>query len=217
MFLLPLDLFPKNLGNAIFAELCRSLPPPADDSPEARDARDAIAMTHLAAFRPAGAEEAMLAVRIVATEAHARDSLRLAAACADDVRQMMRCRNQAATMMREADRARKELRLCQIARARAQALALATEVSSRVAAAPDPKPAAAAPPEAPKQAEDVVVDFPGEAQRPRRREEPARGPATGRPREDARDHAVVTAVIHANGHAPRGLGGSAIDADCHVS
>ena len=110
--MLPFRHLPPALAREVFAHLCDCLPPPRDESQAARDARDTIAMAEVVGYDPVDMIEAMLAVRIVASEAHARDALRLAGLSAGDVRLVARCRAQAAMMMRTADKARVELRDC---------------------------------------------------------------------------------------------------------
>ena len=131
--MLPFRHLPPNLAREVFAHLCDCLPPPRDDTPEARDARDMIAMTEVVGYDPIDMIEAMLAVRIVASEAHARDALRLVAADRNDFRHVRSCRAQAAMMMRTADKARVELRACRkerpaIANAGTRPIATATFV-----------------------------------------------------------------------------------------
>ena len=200
-----IPFFPPSLGNEIFAELCRSLPPPVEPTQAALDARDTIALTHLIALRPADTEEAMLAVRIVAAEAHARDALRLAGTAGDDTRLLMRCRNQAAAMMRTADRARKELRQCQTDRARARAFAATVGALTPAEPAEGAAAEAAPPPEVVRAAEGFALQFPRVAARLRRREDPSQVLVTDLRPEEVPDHAVVQAVIHANSAVLRRL------------
>jgi hypothetical protein len=91
---------PPAIVRAVFAGLCGLLPPPGTDTAEARADRDELAMAAVAALHPADAFEADLAVQIVGANAHAKDSLRLAAAAGQDVWEARRCRAQAAVMMR---------------------------------------------------------------------------------------------------------------------
>lgn len=92
-----------SLSREIYADLCRSLPPPPDDTPQARATRDERAMTAVAHLLPENAAEAEIAVLIVAAQFQARDALRAACQPGLDPEQVRRCRAQAATMMRRAD------------------------------------------------------------------------------------------------------------------
>lgn len=117
----PFPYLPPTLSREIFAELCRSLPPPADETQSARDARDTIAMAAVAGLNPADAAEAMLAVQVVLAEAHARDCLRLATKHCNDLPTAFRCRSQAAAQMRQMHQALRALRQSQAIRPDAQA------------------------------------------------------------------------------------------------
>ena len=102
MFVIP--SIPEPLSRAICADLLNHLPPPAEDTPEARAVRDQRAVTAVAHLLPENAAEAEVAVLIVAAQCHARDALRCAAAHAGaDPAEVRRCRAQAASMMRQAD------------------------------------------------------------------------------------------------------------------
>jgi hypothetical protein len=99
------------IAREIYAELCRSLPPPPDGTPESRALREQHAMTSVAHLLPENAAEANVAVQIVAAQFHARDALQ-GASCrtsgldpgtAPDPEVVRRCRAQAASMMRQAD------------------------------------------------------------------------------------------------------------------
>ena len=109
----PFPALPPRLSRDVFAELCRSLPDPHDDSAEARDSRDTIAMAAVAALGPADITEALVAVDVVAAQAHARASLQDANRHRADIDKSLRCRAQAASMMRQGQRAMRELRLLQ--------------------------------------------------------------------------------------------------------
>src|SRR5271166_6023198 len=78
-----------------------SLPPPLTDTPEARAARDEVAMAAVAALHPTDALEAKLAADIVLAEASYADSLRLAGACRNDLAATDRCRARAIAMLRQ--------------------------------------------------------------------------------------------------------------------
>ena len=102
MFVIP--NIPEPLSRAICADLLNQLPPPAEDTPQARAVRDERAVTAVAHLLPENAAEAEVAVLIVAAQCHARDALRCAAAHAGaDPAEVRRCRAQAASMMRQAD------------------------------------------------------------------------------------------------------------------
>jgi hypothetical protein len=93
----------------IFARLCSELPPSVADTPDLRAKRDEDAMDAVAALHPDDAFEALLAVRIVAMDAHAGDSLRSAGLAVNDPMEVRRCRAQAASMARQADAALRSL------------------------------------------------------------------------------------------------------------
>jgi hypothetical protein len=96
--------FLPNLPAAVACEtlntLHATLPPPAVDTPENRDARDATAMAELAALRPADRVELMVATQIVLAEAHAAACLRLAARPGMDFKTASRSRSLAASFLR---------------------------------------------------------------------------------------------------------------------
>lgn len=111
-----------SISREAYARLCSSLPPPVPDTPEARAACNDIAMMAVADLRPATAYEARLAVDdIVAADAHAMDSFRLAAQHADELAVVFRCRAQAAAMMRQHRSMRLMLEREQVMRLAAQA------------------------------------------------------------------------------------------------
>ena len=91
------------LARAIYADLCLLLPPPSDDTPEARVCRDERAMTAVAHLLPENAAEAEVAVLVVAAQSRAREALRAASQPGFDPDQTRRCTAQAACMMRQAD------------------------------------------------------------------------------------------------------------------
>jgi hypothetical protein len=64
------------LAREIYADLCTLLPPPLDDTPEARARRDERAMTAVAHLLPENAAEAEVAVLVVAAQFRAREALR---------------------------------------------------------------------------------------------------------------------------------------------
>src|SRR5262245_15760743 len=112
---------PSPLSRFIFAELCGSLPKPVDDAPETRAMRDEYAMQSATALDPMNAIEARLAVRIVAADAHAVDSLRQAALLEADPDAQRRCLAQAASMSRQSNAALRELLRIQATRERQEA------------------------------------------------------------------------------------------------
>jgi hypothetical protein len=69
---------PDTIAREIYAELCRSLPPPPDNPSESRAIREQHAMTSVAHLLPENAAEADVAVQIVAAQFHARDALQAA-------------------------------------------------------------------------------------------------------------------------------------------
>ena len=93
----------------IFARLCSELPPSVADTPDLRAKRDEDAMDAVEALHPDDAFEARLAVRIVAMDAHAGDSLRSAGLAVNDPMEVRRCRAQAASMARQSDAALRSL------------------------------------------------------------------------------------------------------------
>ena len=93
MHTLPPD-FPIALAREVFARL-DALPPPRDGTPEARAVRDDLAYAAaVEAYYPVDAGEAELAVQIVAANAHALDSLRLAGLPGNSEEDIRRCRAQ---------------------------------------------------------------------------------------------------------------------------
>jgi hypothetical protein len=127
---------PDPLARSIYADLCRSLPPPPEDTPEARHLRDERAMIAVAHLLPENAAEAEIAVLIVAAQFRAREAL-----CAASQRvpgldpgsiprpdpgtslhpdHVRRCTAQAACMMRQADSAIRVLLRLQAERVKAE-------------------------------------------------------------------------------------------------
>jgi hypothetical protein len=100
----------------VFADLCSALPKSAADTEEAIAARARRALDAVFALHP---EEARLATRIVAMDAHALDALRAAANAVADPWEMSRCRAQAASMARQSDSALRTLRRMQAERDKA--------------------------------------------------------------------------------------------------
>jgi hypothetical protein len=158
---------PEPLSRAICAELVRSLPLPADDSPEQRALRDERAITALAHYIPENAAEAELAADIVAAEFHAKDALRGAVHhAAADPAASERCRRQHALMMRtvhgglrallrmQAERQRLESALHPAAMVRAGYLH-----SGTLPPEPEPPPQPAVAPEPPAPAKPKYEDM----------------------------------------------------------
>ncbi len=120
---------PDTLSRAIYADLCTSLPPPPDDTPEGRQLRDERAVTAVAHLLPENAAEAEVAVLIVAAQFRAREALRAAARCIPGLDpgtglepdQIRRCTAQAASMMRQADSGIRTLLRMQAERQKAEA------------------------------------------------------------------------------------------------
>jgi hypothetical protein len=99
-------LFPKLSTAAArhaFYGLATNFPPhwPIDGEEVAED-RAAAALEQMRRLNPHDALETDLALFIVASVAHAKDGLRLAALHNDDPKRVLQCRNQAASMMRQA-------------------------------------------------------------------------------------------------------------------
>ena len=103
-----------------YAYLCSQLPP-IDASPDAVAARDRGAMDAVVALNPYDAFEARLAARIVAMDAQAADSLRLAGLAVNDTAEMHRCRAQAVSMSRQSDATLRLLRRMQSDREKQEA------------------------------------------------------------------------------------------------
>jgi hypothetical protein len=115
----PRTLSPK--ASEVFALLCSVLPVSADGTQDAIAARARRAMDAVFALHPEDAFEVRLAVRIVAMDAHAADSLRAAAQAVADPMEVRRCRAQAVSMARQSDSALRVLRCMQAERDRAPA------------------------------------------------------------------------------------------------
>ncbi len=104
-----MSLFPllsRTLSGEMFNRLVGMLPPPADDSVESLIARDGAAMAAAGSLGPIrSAEEASLAITVVAADCHAHDAFRLAGKNASDIKTVMQCRSQAMMMLRTRTRA----------------------------------------------------------------------------------------------------------------
>src|SRR5487761_2432298 len=78
------------------------LPPPIDDTPEARYTRDHAAKVKMEALLPVNANEVDLAAQCIAAWAQAEEMLRLGNRHADDTALMLRLNTQYASMVRTA-------------------------------------------------------------------------------------------------------------------
>ncbi len=116
----PIPNIPDTIARQIYAELCRSLPPPPDGTPESRAIREQHAMTSAAHLVPENAAEADVAVQAVSAQFHARDALQAASCSGADPETVRRCRAQAASMMRQADSAIRTLLRMQAERQKAE-------------------------------------------------------------------------------------------------
>ncbi len=131
-----------------YCEIGNAMPPPVLHNQELHDRRHTAAVEVFEALRPADADEARLAVRIVLAGAHAAECLREAGVYREDYAKRTRCRAQAAAMMRAEGAAKRAL-------AQQQKMRLATEA---VADAALPQPAAVS--AAPSHAEPLVPPLP---------------------------------------------------------
>jgi hypothetical protein len=109
-----------SLSREIFADLCASLPPPPNDTPEDRASRDAAAMDAVAALHPTDAIEARLAMHVVVAEVFVMDCHRLASQYRNDITATMRCRAQANASLREMRGLLRDLRRMQADREKAE-------------------------------------------------------------------------------------------------
>lgn len=169
---------PPSIVRELFASLRESLPDPAIASPEARAAREDLAMAEIAALHPADAIEGELAVQVVAAGAWAKDCLRLARGYRSDLAETVRCRAQAMTMMRQMQTALGKLERRQATREKAEAemhpAAMQRagwwfrEATVPAGPTPPPEPEPAAPPQefgALTEAEQYAVVYPERAAR----------------------------------------------------
>ena len=99
--MVPIPNVPDQLAYETYAELCRDLPPPSPDTPEARTARDDRAMAAVAALIPENAFEAELAAQIVAKDFHAKHALQDASRPNLTVDALNNYRNQSSRMDRD--------------------------------------------------------------------------------------------------------------------
>lgn len=94
-------LLSRTLSAEMYNRLLTMLPPPADDSIEAQIGRDTAALAGIDSLGPIrSAEEASLAITVVAADTHAHDAFRLAARNTGDIKVVSQCRSQAALMLR---------------------------------------------------------------------------------------------------------------------
>lgn len=94
-------LLTRIVGREMFTRLVAMLPPPDDDTLETLISRDATAVAAILALGPIrSAEEASLAITIVAADCHAHDALRAASQNAGDLGKVRQCRSQAMLMLR---------------------------------------------------------------------------------------------------------------------
>jgi len=115
-------LLPRSTYWQLVHELQSYLPPPIDDTPEARAHRDRAAIADVASMLPANAEEARVAARSVAADAQAAACLRQARKYeAEDVAIFLKCSAQAASMIRLANSTRSLLARLQAARRKREA------------------------------------------------------------------------------------------------
>lgn len=114
-------LLPRSTYWQLVHELQSYLPPPIDDTPEARAHRDRAAIADVASMLPANAEEARIAVRSVSADAQATACIRQARKYEDDIGIFLKCTAQAASMMRQANAARSLLARLQATRRKREA------------------------------------------------------------------------------------------------
>src|SRR5271166_4021287 len=143
---------PDSNAREVFATLCRSLPLPIPDTPEARASRDDVAMAAVAELHPTNAFEAKLAADIVLAEAHYADSLRQAGEYRGDLAAINRCRALAMGMLRQMRGLLRDYQRMQAARDKALAAMHPAAMERagwwfRDASVPLPEPAEAAPPD----------------------------------------------------------------------
>lgn len=92
---------PTAAARHLLATLCASLPLPIPNTPAGCAARDEAAIAAVVGLRPRNAAEAMLAVQIVTTDAHAAVCLHFAAQPGQGPELVRRYRAQAAALSRE--------------------------------------------------------------------------------------------------------------------
>jgi hypothetical protein len=114
-------LLPRSTYWQLVHELQSYLPPPIDDTPEARAHRDRAAIADVASMLPANAEEARIAARSVSADAQAAACIRQARKYEEDVAIFLKCNAQAASMIRLANSSRSLLARLQAARRKREA------------------------------------------------------------------------------------------------
>jgi|GEM_PF-2093407 len=159
------DVFDRRAAQRFVALYLRdSLPPPIDDTPEARHRRDRDAEAALSGLSPANETEAILAAQFVAAAAQAQDCLRQAHLPDTDAETYRKCTAQSVSMMRQSHTALRALWRMQSQREAREAM----RVAAMAARQPKPVPVPAPVPEKPKLA---VLHAPA----------PSRGPLPGLP------------------------------------
>ncbi len=118
---------PQDTYWVIINELRRSMPKPADSTPEALAHRDNAALANVASMLPANANEATLAAQFVAASAHAGDCMRLAMLHPASIAEGLHCRALSVSMMRQAQSARRLLMRVQAERHKREADPAASE------------------------------------------------------------------------------------------
>jgi hypothetical protein len=114
---IPLDYqFPEDGYWHLMRTLRLTLPPPAEDTPEALRRRDHAAIATIAGLAPANIGEARMAAQFVAASEQWSDCLRVAQLPETKPELAAKCRAQAATMMRAATSAMRALVQMQTAR-----------------------------------------------------------------------------------------------------
>ncbi len=107
------------------------LPPPPDDTPEARLYRDTAAIAAVAALLPAGTAETNLAISHIAANAHAMECMRVANSPDIPLDKALKCLAQSASMLRQALSALRALERMQANRARREAAGDETGIAAR--------------------------------------------------------------------------------------
>ena len=111
------DVFDRRAASRFVAlYLTMSLPPPPDDTPEARQQRDVWAKAAVMALRPAHEAEAMLAAQFVAACLQSLDCLRLAHLPDTEPATASKCSAQAVSFMRQSQTALRALQRMQAER-----------------------------------------------------------------------------------------------------
>src|SRR6185437_6677417 len=118
---------PRDVFHQAIHTLCRSLPPPAIDTPEARASLQNAAMAGVASLLPATAEEAELAALYFAAIAQAHESMHSARQFPLEAKLHHQCLAQSANMMRQARGLRSLLTRVQAAREKRDADSAARE------------------------------------------------------------------------------------------